>query len=74
MDGMDGLEVLRRRGTVRTPIIVLTGHGSVHAAVEAMQLGAFSFLEKPIDGDVLGAAPRPGGAGHGRRRRTAEPR
>ncbi|MCA9601579.1 MAG: sigma-54-dependent Fis family transcriptional regulator [Myxococcales bacterium] len=54
MDGIDGIEVLRRRGAVRTPIIVLTGHGSVRAAVEAMQLGAFSFLEKPVDADALG--------------------
>jgi DNA-binding NtrC family response regulator len=34
--------------------VVLTGHGTVQAAVEAMGLGAFSFLEKPVDGDVLG--------------------
>ena len=33
--------------------MVLTGHGTVQAAVEAMQLGAFSFLEKPVDAEVL---------------------
>ncbi len=54
MKGMDGLEVLRKRGSSPTRIVVLTGHGSVEAAVEAMQLGAFSFLEKPVDADVLG--------------------
>jgi len=54
MKGIDGLEVLRRRGSSPTRIIVLTGHGSVEAAVEAMQLGAFSFLEKPVDAEVLG--------------------
>jgi DNA-binding NtrC family response regulator len=54
MKGMDGLDVLRRRGTCRTRIIVLTGHGTVQAAVEAMKLGAFSFLEKPVDVEVLG--------------------
>lgn len=54
MEGMDGLEVLRRRGAAPTRIIVLTGHGTVQAAVEAMKLGAFSFLEKPVDADVLG--------------------
>jgi len=53
MKGMDGLDVLRRRGSAPTPIIVLTGHGTVQAAVEAMQLGAFSFLEKPVDAQVL---------------------
>jgi len=54
MDDMDGLEVLRRLGGVsETPVVVLTGHGSVQAAVEAMSLGAYSFLEKPVDADVL---------------------
>jgi len=54
MDDLDGLEVLRRLGgSSRTPIVVLTGHGSVQAAVEAMSLGAYSFLEKPVDGEVL---------------------
>lgn len=53
MGGMGGIEVLRRRGSVPTRFIVLTGHGTVQAAVQAMQLGAFSFLEKPVDADVL---------------------
>jgi DNA-binding NtrC family response regulator len=53
MAGMGGLELLRRRGTSRTRFVVLTGHGTVQAAVEAMQLGAFSFLEKPVDAEVL---------------------
>lgn len=53
MRGMDGLEVLRRRGASPTRIVVLTGHGSVQAAVEAMKLGAYSFLEKPIDAELL---------------------
>ncbi len=54
MKGMDGLDLLRRRGACRTSIVVLTGHGTVQAAVEAMKLGAFSFLEKPVDAEVLG--------------------
>ncbi|MEM1414094.1 MAG: sigma-54 dependent transcriptional regulator [Myxococcota bacterium] len=53
MKGMDGLEVLRRRGGTATRIIVLTGHGTVQAAVDAMQLGAYSFLEKPVDAEML---------------------
>lgn len=53
MRGIGGLEVLRRRGGAPTRIIVLTGHGTVQAAVEAMRLGAFSFLEKPVDAEVL---------------------
>ena len=53
MAGIGGLELLRRRGASRTRFVVLTGHGTVQAAVEAMQLGAFSFLEKPVDAEVL---------------------
>ena len=53
MRDMNGLDVLRRRGTSRVPILVLTGHGTVQAAVDAMKLGAYSFLEKPVDADVL---------------------
>lgn len=53
MGSMDGLDVLRRAGRTRTRIIVLTGHGSVEAAVDAMKLGALSFLEKPVDAEVL---------------------
>ena len=53
MRGMDGLEVLRSCRNSSTRIIVLTGHGSVEAAVQAMQLGAFSFLEKPVDAELL---------------------
>lgn len=53
MKGISGLEVLRRCGATQTSIIVLTGHGTVKAAVEAMKLGAFSFLEKPVDAEML---------------------
>ena len=53
MKGIDGLEVLRRCGSIATSVIVLTGHGTVKAAVEAMRLGAFSFLEKPVDANML---------------------
>ena len=53
MEGLDGLTVLRRRGSCPTRIIVLTGHGTVQAAVDAMRLGAFSFLEKPFETEVL---------------------
>ena len=53
MAGMGGLELLRRRISARSRFVVLTGHGTVQAAVEAMKLGAFSFLEKPVDAEVL---------------------
>jgi two-component system, NtrC family, response regulator len=53
MADLDGLDVLRRSSGTSTRVVVLTGHGSVSAAVEAMKLGAFSFLEKPVDADLL---------------------
>jgi DNA-binding NtrC family response regulator len=53
MRGIDGLSVLKRARSLKTRFIVLTGHGSVAAAVDAMKLGAFSFLEKPVDAEVL---------------------
>jgi two-component system response regulator AtoC len=66
MPGVSGLQVLRSTPRHRPKIIVLTGHGTVPDAVEAMRLGAFTFLQKPIDADellpviqqALAAAPR----------------
>lgn len=51
MPGMDGLETLKkiRAKHPDAEIIMLTGHGSVKASVEAMKLGAEDFLEKPVD-------------------------
>jgi DNA-binding NtrC family response regulator len=48
----DGMDVLRRARALwpRLPVIVLTAHGSVGTAVEAMHMGAADFLEKPLDG------------------------
>jgi DNA-binding NtrC family response regulator len=52
---VDGLELLRRFKLAHadTEVIVVTGHGSVQKAVEAMKAGAFEFAEKPIDADAL---------------------
>lgn len=59
MPEMDGLEVqqaLRDRG-VTLPVIVMTGHGDVTVAVQAMKAGAIDFIEKPFEKAVLlGAA------------------
>jgi two-component system response regulator FixJ len=55
MPGMDGLEVqsaLNRRG-INMPVIILTGHGDVPVAVEAMKGGAIEFLEKPYEKQAL---------------------
>lgn len=53
MPGMGGLEVLRRTPHRKVPVIVLTGHGTVPDAVEAMRLGASNFVQKPVDADEL---------------------
>ena len=55
MPGMDGMEVLRRvRETpAPPPVIMLTAHGTVEQAVEAMQLGAFTYLLKPFAREEL---------------------
>lgn len=53
MPGMSGLEVLRRTQARRVPVLVLTGHGTVPDAVEAMRLGAVNFMQKPLDADEL---------------------
>ena len=55
MPDIDGVEMLRRlnaRGLM-LPAIVVTGHGDVQMAVEAMKNGALDFIEKPFSEDVL---------------------
>ena len=55
MPGMDGLEVqaaLRDKG-VTLPVIIMTGHGDVSLAVQAMKAGAVDFIEKPFEKAVL---------------------
>ncbi len=55
MPELGGIELLRRlrdRG-VAMPVIVMTGHGDVPLAVEAMKIGAVDFFEKPFDDDAL---------------------
>ncbi|KQO74798.1 response regulator FixJ [Methylobacterium sp. Leaf89] len=60
MPGVDGLELLRRlRACGHTlPVVVMTGHGDVQLAVEAMKLGACDFIEKPFDDEALVQALR----------------
>ena len=58
MPGIDGLELQRRLNeqAMNLPVIIITGHGDVRLAVEAMKAGAIDFIEKPFDDDVLLAA------------------
>ncbi len=51
MPGMDGMTFLKRLMSLDStlPVIIITGHGDVQMAVEAMRLGAYDFLEKPFD-------------------------
>jgi two-component system, LuxR family, response regulator FixJ len=55
MPGISGIDLLRRLGEMRIkmPVIVITGHGDVPLAVEAMKIGAADFLEKPFDDELL---------------------
>jgi two-component system response regulator FixJ len=57
LNGIDLLRRLRDRG-IMMPVIVMTGHGDVPLAVEAMKIGAADFFEKPFDDDALIAAVR----------------
>ena len=60
MPEFSGIDLLRRLKELRMPlpVIVITGHGDVPLAVEAMKVGAADFLEKPFDDEVLLAAVR----------------
>ncbi len=55
MQGMSGLELqqLLKNKDSKLPVIIITGHGDVPMAVQAMQAGAIDFLEKPYDNNVL---------------------
>lgn len=60
MPGMSGVDLLRRLKELKVgvPVIVITGHGDVSLAVEAMKIGAADFFEKPFNDDQLVASVR----------------
>lgn len=51
MPKMDGMELLQKmqQEKIEIPIIMISGHGNIETAVEAIKLGAFDFIEKPLD-------------------------
>jgi two-component system nitrogen regulation response regulator NtrX len=55
MEGMDGLETLQRVRALdpQAQVVMISGHGTIQTAVEATQLGAYDFLEKPLDTDRI---------------------
>src|SRR6185369_1232465 len=57
LPGIDGMEVLSRIQEIpvgeRPEVVVISGHGSIEAAVRATKLGAFDFLEKPLSIDKI---------------------
>lgn len=55
MPGIDGMQFLKRLMSVDSsiPVIMITGHGDVPMAVDAMRIGAFDFLEKPFNPDKM---------------------
>lgn len=60
MPGLDGLEVLSEIAArkIHLPVVIITGHGDVPVAVEAMKRGAVDFIEKPFKEEVLLGAIR----------------
>jgi two-component system response regulator FixJ len=76
MPDIDGIELLKRLRAASSamPVIVITGHGDIALAVEAMKLGALDFFEKPYDDEALLGAVRAALARHedGARREAAK--
>jgi two-component system, LuxR family, response regulator FixJ len=60
MPDMTGIDLLRKLNEIKPdlPVIMITGHGDIALAVEAMKIGAVDFLEKPFDDDHLLASVR----------------
>jgi len=74
MPEMDGLELQRRLVELNAglPVIVMTGHGDVPMAVEAMKAGAVDFIEKPFHDETLLSAIRSALDSHARNREREE--
>jgi DNA-binding NtrC family response regulator len=70
MPGMDGIELTRRimKKNAEAIVIILTAHGSIESAVDAIKLGAYDYLSKPVDLNDLSSLIHK--ASEGRRQRT----
>ena len=55
LPGMNGIELLRRirEFDPAIPVVIMTAHGTIEGAVEAVKLGAFDYLKKPVDLEEL---------------------
>ena len=74
MNDIGGLEILARakKSSAETEVIVVTGHGTIPSAVLAMQQGAFTYLQKPLDLGHLRAAVEKASEGVRLRRQNLE--
>jgi len=52
MDGLETLQLLQKQGS-SMPVVMISGHGTIQTALEATRLGAYDFLEKPLERDRL---------------------
>lgn len=60
MPGLSGIDVLSdiRRNHISTEVIVITAHGSLQTAIEALRLGAYDYVQKPFHPETIRAAVR----------------
>ncbi len=72
---LDGIGILSafHREEPQVPVVMISGHGTIEMAVQAIQQGAYDFIEKPFEFGPLtaGGAPGAGGRGAGTRERRA---
>ena len=75
MRGIDGMEVLRRSKALKVdlPVIMMTGYGGVHGAVDSIKAGAYDYLTKPIDHAGLVRSIRGALAHRDRKRKKRDP-
>lgn len=75
MPGIDGIETLRRvkKNHPKVEVIILTGHGSYEEKQQAEELGAYAYLRKPVDIDILARVMREAYSGTGKSAHARQP-